>query len=347
LDRYDCISNVSNSVLCHQPQACPQKIKRLKTAAVTCFFNPQGYASRLVNFDLFYRRLKKQRVDLFTVEAIFPGQQSALAKYENVTVIECETILWQKESLLNYLIRRLPAKYQGIVWADADVYFENSSWFRSVSRALNKFPVVQPFETAVRLPRGARRFVKKSESFESFSSVYGVHPQLLLKGDFARHGHTGFAWAARRDVIEGSGLYDAMIAGSGDHVMAHAFAGDFRSPCIERILGHNEKHIVHFQKWARQIYPSVRGRVGCVKGRLLHLWHGDTENRRYVDRNRELASFGFDPERHLARDPRGLWQWRKSKGDIQLPLGRVFKSRSETNIRDWAVKYFASRKEDG
>ena len=154
---------------------------------------------------------------------------------------------------------------------------------------------------------------------------------MLLKGDFARHGHTGFAWAARREVIQAHGLYDAMIAGSGDHVMAHAFAGDFSSRCVRRILGDNERHIAHFQAWARSVYPSVRGRMAALEGRVLHLWHGATENRRYVERNRELAAFQFDPGKDLVRDGNGLWSWRRKR----------------RRLTDWATQYFAHRREDG
>lgn len=309
----------------------------MKSAVVTCFFNAQNYASRLENYALFVARLKKQRVPLYTIEAVFPGQSSALKAYPNVMTVACEAVLWQKESLLNVIIRHLDKKIRGIIWCDADVYFENSNWFKITSRLLDRFPVVQPFAEAVRLPRGARRYTKRAEKFAGFGEVYANSPQLLTRGDFARHGHTGFAWAARREVIEQHGLYDAMIAGSGDHVMAHAFAGDFDSPCIHRILGNNPKHIAHFQAWARQVYPAVKSRIGHVPGRLLHLWHGETENRRYVDRNRELAAFGFDPVKHLERDEQGLWRWRQER----------FRFPRRNRLSDWAIRYFASRREDG
>lgn len=302
----------------------------MKSAVITCYFNALGYESRRRNFDLFAARLKKQKVPLYTIEAIFPGQRSALVHHENVLTVECEAVLWQKESLLNLLIRRLPQKYTGVIWCDADVYFENPRWFASTSRLLNHFPVVQPYDVAVRLPRGARRYVKSAEHYDGFAGIYRGNPQLLLKGDFAAHGHTGFVWAARRSMLEAHGLYDAMIAGSGDHAMAHAFAGDFDSVCIRRILGDNEKHIAHFKAWAHKLYPEVRARIGCVPGRLLHLWHGETENRRYVERNRELAAFRFDPARDLMRGENGLWRWRR-KGALQ----------------NWAVRYFAARREDG
>ncbi|MFO1526253.1 MAG: hypothetical protein U1F16_09805 [Turneriella sp.] len=303
----------------------------MRSAVITCFFNAMDYESRRLNYAAFAARLKKQKVPLYTIEAVFPGQRSSLTGFANIETITCETVLWQKESLLNALIRKLDRKYEGIIWCDADILFENAGWYRQVCRLLDKVPVVQPFACVARLPRGKKRYVRSAELYTSFGSVYAKKPQLLTRGDFAAHGHTGFAWAARRDMIGDLGLYDAMIAGSGDHVMAHAFAGDFSSECIRRILANNPKHIEHFTQWARAVYPHVRGRIGALPGRILHLWHGETANRRYVERNRELASFGFDPARDLVRDERGLWKWGRQRRPLAV----------------WAKNYFALRREDG
>jgi hypothetical protein len=319
----------------------------MKTALITCFFNALGYASRIANYRLFAARLKEQKVPLYTIEALFPGQTSALSKHSNVMTVDCETVLWQKESLLNLLIRELPPKYKAVLWCDADIYFQNKNWFRATQKLLNKFPVVQPYSQAVRLPRGAKTYRKNAEIFSGFADIYQENPQLLLKGDFAAHGHTGFVWAAHRYILENHGLYDAMIAGSGDHVMAHAFAGDFDSRCIHRILGGNEKHITHFQQWAKRIYPEIRGKIGHVEGRILHLWHGETQDRRYVDRNRELAAFAFDPSRDIVRDSKGLWSWKQSAPTLLNRLKARVGKKKENGLRDWAVNYFAARKEDG
>ena len=42
---------------------------------------------------------------------------------------------------------------------------------------------------------------------------------------YFKHGHTGFAWAARRSVLDKHGLYDCQILGNGDFVMGHAMYG--------------------------------------------------------------------------------------------------------------------------
>jgi hypothetical protein len=168
-------------------------------------------------------------------------------------------------------------------------------------------------------------------TWKSFAAVQKKYPDTLRSGRFDAHGHTGFAWAARREVLEGIGLYDACIAGSGDHMIAHAAYGDTTSRCIHRIVGENNPHAAFFDRWACEFSRRVGGRVGYTPGTLLHLWHGDIENRRYVDRNRELAELNFDPTTDLEIHPSGVWTWRRGRADLQR----------------WAEAYFRHRKEDG
>ena len=148
---------------------------------------------------------------------------------------------------------------------------------------------------------------------------------------FDRHGHTGFAWAARSGLVKEHGLYDGNIAGSGDHVMSHVFAGDWESKCIRRMMSGNRVHRRHLAEWAAKIYRSVRGKIGYVEGNIYHLWHGETHNRKYVLRNRELAELNFNPYEDIKIAESGLWEWATDRPELQT----------------WARKYFGLRKEDG
>jgi hypothetical protein len=196
---------------------------------------------------------------------------------------------------------------------------------------LQNHEIVQLFSDVVRLPRESLWGLEGGDRWESFGAVLKRMPNLLLDGNFARHGHTGFAWAAHRELLSRHGFYDACIAGSGDHMMAHAFAGDWKGGCIDRIIGSQDEHRTHFEKWARSIYQDVRARVSAVSGTLFHLWHGDTDKRRYVLRNRELAAFSFDPHRDLRIGDSGAWEWASGKQVMHA----------------WAAEYFSQRDEDG
>lgn len=302
--------------------------------AIACYFNPAGYRSKLENYVAYDESLAASGIPRLTVECAFEDEPFQLPEADHVLRVRTGAVMWQKERLLNIAAAHLPAACEKVAWLDCDVLFSNPAWAMETSRQLDEVPVAQPYAVAIRLPKGAREHTAGDASDElwgGFAAVYKRHPNLMLRGDFARHGHTGFAWAARREILARHGLYDACIAGSGDHMMAHAFCGDFDGRCVRRIIGEANMHRDHFLAWSRAVYRDTRARIGYVPGAVLHLWHGETANRRYVDRNRELAAFGFDPARHLRAGTDGCWDW--------TPEGSA--------LNAWARNYFARRKEDG
>lgn len=298
---------------------------------VTAYFNPERYRTKRANYDRFRDSLAASGIRLVTVECAFGDAPFELAPSADVLHVPGRDVMWQKERLLNVAIGRLPPEAGKVAWLDADVLFENLDWATETSRRLDQFPVLQLFDRAVRLPRGAIADEGTGETYAGFATVAARNPHAATSGDFAAHGHTGFAWAARREVLAGLGLYDACIAGSGDHMMAHAFSGDWTSACVDRIIGAANRHRAFFVAWCEKVYRRVRARVGYVPGTVLHLWHGEVRDRRYVDRNRELAGFGFDPARDIRVGLSGCWEWASRKPELHA----------------WARGYFGRRREDG
>jgi hypothetical protein len=299
--------------------------------AITCHYNHCKYNSRLKNFQVFSDNLEKQGVAFKGIELVFPGQEPELAGIKNIEVIVGKDVMWQKERLLNILINKYSNGFSGIAWLDGDIIFENSDWAAETVKKLEDYPVVQPFTRVFRMPVNITEPLMAGDSWNSFASVYRARPNYFMKGIFDRHGHTGFAWAARSDVLKEFGLYDGNISGSGDHVMSHIFAGDWESKCIRRMMSGNKMHHKHLSEWAKKIYRAVRGKIGYVEGNIYHLWHGEMDNRKYVIRNRELAKFNFNPYDDIKIGETGLWEWATDKH----------------GLHEWAEKYFSLRKEDG
>jgi hypothetical protein len=300
-------------------------------SVITSYFNPNHYRTKRTNYEIFRRSMEVSKIPCITVECVFPGAQPDLVESDELIRIHAKDIMWQKERLLNLAIRRLPRECEIVAWLDCDVLFEKRNWAVQAFLELQSHSIVQLFSSVVRLPRESLWGLRGGDCWEGFGSVLKRAPNLLLQGDFARHGHTGFAWAARRELLERHGFYDSCIAGSGDHMMAHAFAGDWKGPCIDRIVGRNNGHRTHFEKWARSTYQDVRARVSAVTGTLFHLWHGETDKRRYMLRNRELAAFAFDPYNDLRISNSGAWEWASRKFPMHA----------------WAAEYFGQRCEDG
>lgn len=299
---------------------------------VTSYFNPARYKTKRQNFNAFMAGMSAVGANVLVAELAFGEEPFELEPSSNVLQLRGDAVMWQKERLLNMAAARLPPSCTKIGWFDADVIFKEADWLERTCEALDQYMVVQPFSHAVRLHRN-NRDDGTGILDESFASVYVRDPALGRSGPFQSHGHTGYAWAARRELFQNVGLYDAAIAGSADHVMAHAFiAGMIRSPCIPRTFLGSPRYADHFLRWGVEARDLVRARVGVVPGRILHLWHGDLRNRRYWQREREFCGFNFDPERDLEVDENGLWTWSQ---EASKPL------------RVWAESLFGSRDEDG
>lgn len=297
-------------------------------AVITCHFNPLHYKTRLRNFDVFLRPFHGSGIPLYVVEQTTEGSLFEIAA-PDVMRIRGGNIMWQKERLLNLLINKIPKRYSKIVWIDADILFTNSRWAVDTSRLLDDYAVVQPFESAVRLPPDTQEYHDSGDWYKSFGAVYQEDPQACSIGCYEHHGHTGFAWAARRDALP-LGLYDRCISGSGDHVMAHAFVGDWDSECMFRTFGRAGAMIEDYWDWSRRTYRAVKARLSYVGGTALHLWHGDMVNRQYSERNTDLIKMNFDPRRDLTLDTTGCWRW----------------SRFSQQYESWSLRYFSTRRED-
>lgn len=303
---------------------------------IAAYYNPHGYRTRAHNYALFADSLRRSHIPLLTVECAFGTEPFVLPDGPDVLNLRCDAVLWQKERLLNVAVERLPPTCTKVAWLDADILFERADWATQTSLLLDEKQIVQVFSTVVRLPRGATSLPalpdgESPELIESFASVYGRDPAVHLGGHYHEHGHTGFGWAARRDLLLRTGLYDTALSGSGDHLIAHAAVGDHESKCIDKVLGKSTPHREHFRRYCDRFFARSRGQLAAVPGTILHLWHGDHEYRRYSDRNIELVKLGFDPARDLCLANSGAWEWGSKHPELHA----------------WAKEYFARRKEDG
>jgi hypothetical protein len=302
---------------------------------VTAYFNPCRYVTKRANFEWFAAGLRSVGANLLVVEmALDDGEFELGREYESIRV-RGGGVMWQKERLLNIAAAHLPSSCTKVAWVDGDLLFEDDEWLRKTADALDHHIVVQPFSSCIRLPRGQREWprdgAETASVAESFAAVFARDPSLATHGRYSLHGHTGFAWAARRELFERCGLYDACLTGSGDHLMAHVFAGALGSICIPAMIGAGHAYAAHFARWTAEADRIVGGSLGHIDGRVLHLWHGEVADRRYYWRNQEFKAFDFDPDRHLQQAASGAWDWADAPAEI----------------RAWASDLFASRKEDG
>jgi len=296
---------------------------------ITTYFNPVGYKTKRRNFDAFMAGMREAGANVLVIELAFGDQPFEFEPGRNLIQLRGRGVMWQRERLLNIAAASLPDSCRKIAWIDADVLFERNDWPRLTSEALDEHMVVQLFSHAIRLNRDNCEDATTTAD-ESFASCFTVNPALSGSEDFHEHGHTGYAWAARRELFEQCGVYDACLTGSNDHLMAHVFAGaSMTTPCIANTIGPSRPYAEHFVRWARQAARLVRRRLGVVPGTIRHLWHGDLVDRRYWILDQQFKSTGFDPDAHLRLDDNGLFEWADAPPSMRAWASRMFETRNE------------------
>lgn len=307
---------------------------------ISSFFNPSGYETKPRNLEAFIQPIERGGLGWLLIECAFGSDPFVLPPGPNIVHRRAASVLWQKERLLNLLIDQLPDRYTKVAWVDADILFANPDWAVETSALLDDYELVQPYEYVVRLPEGvcqspgsilfsptSGKYIGENRHWPGFAAA-----QVDGGADIGNaHGHPGFAWAARRELLSRRTLYDRCIAGGGDHFLVHASVGDWCSSCATNATGGVTPLLADASVWAEAWYGDIGGRIAFVPGVILHLWHGQYERRQYNLRGFELSSLGFDPRTDLRISDNGCWEWAADKPELQR----------------WAVQYFDQRLEDG
>lgn len=275
---------------------------------ISCFFNPQKSKYRLEVFEKFYDSIK--HLNHRIVECVIgENEQAQLPQSRvgnpNFTIVRTKSLLWHKESLLNQIVSNLPNKFKYVFWVDADVLFTNNDWLiHSVAKLKNGCNILQPFEYCFHLDRdeiepsdelfeNRKRVGNKNYNHQTGRKVWrsfcANHVMGLLASDektvYDLHGHVGFAWGARRDVLEECPLYDKALVGGADHIIAHAAVNEIPHSCITNAY---RDSIEEINEWSHKFANVIKKEIGYVEGDLYHLWHGDIDKRKYLDRVKEF-----------------------------------------------------------
>lgn len=297
--------------------------------AITCYFNPAGYQTRLRNYRIFRSNLTPP---LLTVELSYNSDFELRPADADILVqVRGEDILWQKERLLNIGLQHLPDDCDSIAWLDCDVIFERTDWHELACKALQRFPLIQLFRVRRNLTRDAVTTgldISRTDS-STVSMGYRIARDRIVADDLRIPGAstTGIAWAARAEVLREHGLYDACVLGSGDRALVCAAVGEFHHAVDG--LQMTPRQAEHYLRWARPFSGAVRGLVGSIDGRVFHLWHGDLKDRRYVKRFQGFRWFEFDPFVDIATDENGIWRWNTNKRDMHDYIRHYFHARNE------------------
>ncbi len=309
---------------------------------VTAYFNPAGYCNKRDHLRLFSTRIRQQGLKLLVVELAFGDAPFDLEMNlaDRIVRLRSNTVLWQKERLLNVGFENLPDDCDKVAWLDGDIVFENDAWVAKASELLRENVVVQPFNVAWWLPPNYESRLPNlaNPEFRARSQHMpgAAYAHICSPGQHMIAGHPGFAWCARRSLLKDHGLYDRCILGGADHLVGAAMYSHCQVDSTQAWLREfcTEAQIADLLHWSKGFYAAVQRNVAYVEGVVLHLWHGSLKNRQYEERHKILSEMEFDPRKDIVLDGNGCWQWASEKPDLHRKVVNYFLNRRETEELD-------------
>jgi hypothetical protein len=271
-------------------------------------FNPSKYNSIISNYQTFRKELK---ANLLTIELSFDGS----FQIPDAIHVTSNSVMWQKERLINYGKSLLPSDCDTFAWLDGDIIFDDPNWTIDAQRLLEKKDVVQLF----------KRVTYLSKAGDYIKSFYSIAWQSARNGWLeAREnrnipfGSPGFAWAARKDAFP-NGIYDKDIVGSGDCVLVDCLLGTWK------LHGFDTKFNDHMKEDIIKWKPDKLS-VGHLPIDIFHLWHGNLHNRGYMRRHNILLENEFDPNVDIVLKD-NVYEWATDKPEMHNQMKEYFNQR--------------------
>lgn len=310
---------------------------------IACYFNPQKNPYRLIAFNKFYKTIK--HLNHRIIECVIGDAIPELPNNSSISKIYTKDLLWHKETLLNKIVSELPNNFKYVFWLDTDVIFSNKNWLVESVEQLETNNIVQPFEYCVHLDKDydepdfdithEYEYVNNPKTrhrkmWRSFCANY-VTTDYSDDNNYDKHGHVGFAWGARRKILDSVPLYDRALIGGADHLIAHAAAGHILHTCIKKSFTEN---LLEIENWSNKFYDVVKGKIGYVKGDLFHIWHGDISKRQYLKRIQDFTTIS---KKITKKDINGMYI---SENDETEYVKEYFNHREDisNNHRDVIIK---------
>ena len=227
-----------------------------------------------------------------TIEVALPHQQFFIEDSIKIRS-KPNNIFWQKERCLNLAIETLPLNAQAIAWIDTDIRFYNRHFAKDTLKQLDRYSVVQMFDTCFETPK-----------INEYNNNTSLGFKLTHDHEQPTYPHVGFCWAFRKDILVNNKLYDCDPVGNGDVLQLMAWMGIWNH---QYIIDLNLKYRKEFLLWAWDSWSKVQGNIGYTKGAVEHFFHGSIHNRKYLSRNNILTAYNFAPSTDLRIDDNNLY----------------------------------------
>jgi hypothetical protein len=278
---------------------------------ITTHFNFFHNAYMAANYRRFREAIISEGLPLLTVEAAL-GDAPFVLEGDDILRVRTQSILWQKERLINVALDHLGGLYKHVAWIDNDLLL-TPGWSEEAMRLLSNMKAVQLFSQIHYLGRPG--WIE-----DAMDGVVADMKRGREIVDAKKWSNPGGAWACHRDILDGLGVYDAMISGGNDTLWAASACGvgDRRANFF------NDAMESHYRPWADEMAKRHRHRVTYLDASCRHLYHGEIHGRLYGKRGDVPKESGFDPSADLTIGPDGAYEWASQKPDLHRRVKGFF-----------------------
>lgn len=258
------------------------------------FFNPANSFRVLMNLLYVANRFKRENLPVFILELVHEGKTPQIADAFHVYA---KSYMFHKENLCRILEKKIPQQYTKLAFLDADIIFKDNNWYSRVSRLLEEYDVVHPFETICYLNLTYRNIIKTCKTSIITSEKY-------LE---CSKGQPGFGWCFRRDWYNKIGFFDNNPIGGGDSfflskIMNITYWNYEKIECLKTLTS-NE-----YEKYKQLETPKF---CYLENSTIFHLYHGSFKNRNYANRNFIFNDNTKSFEELIYTNEDGVYEWRE------------------------------------
>lgn len=303
---------------------------------VCCYFNSCAYESRKENFLQFYKSIAARTSDICVVELAFGDADHVLPEEVNAIKVRSNSVLWQKEALLNIGIKKLLADgYESIAWFDADILFDNAMWYQDIIDTLRQYRICQAFGKVCKYKW------KKVKNGEVYADRLYLHGSARYFKDtgmiYTKKGDSGFGWAARAEVLAECNLFDKGIIGGGDALIwygMHHNTLNVAEACNTHPMFSYDfpDYRLSYVDWCKRWSKAVNGSVGYSYTSLQTMYHGSIRNKKYTNRYDILVEHEYDPATDIRYNDDGCIEWNTDKEEFHKHVTAYFQSRDEDDF---------------
>ena len=257
----------------------------MSTCILTTYYNPTASKIFLNNFNIFLEYIHNLNLSehLYVCE-ISNNKETELKNIQNHYFVNSNTILWHKETAINFLLKKIPEKYTKVIVMDNDILIDNLNWFRETEELLNDYIVVQPYEYIKYI--GPENYI--IDTIES----------SILSNNKHYISNPGLCVAYKKEYLDSvGGLFDLDIVGGGDTINMIPFMSNenITLNIFDRVCLDHRIYILDYIRRCKDYISTTKlNHATYLSGSVAtHLYHGLKINRHYGDRYNLIKDINF------------------------------------------------------